>query len=294
MTVGLDGDPRWLNVSVRILRAFDTLSCHRDWLELPNFGKTSLAALRRALRDSGHETPLGTPPKPPKAPEALPEPPAPRSAPIRGWKPPARPPESRVLCSAAPQTVFDRNRSDEVLDVAVKLVRAIQVYRRTEAKADLQLVLQHEKGMRLFFPSLCREETQRLANVLVHVGSLALRHALGLSVVVPGSQEGIEPLQGLTRDKQGRQRNIRLEDGSLVPLEDALLRVFKEKSRMTASDAFELMRDRGWTLLHEGKYPKSRLRDCMDKSARFRRCKTGRPRKFAGRGGYVLFKVVKL
>jgi hypothetical protein len=201
--------------------------------------------------------------------------------------------ETKIACRSIPRDGFDRNKSDEVLDIAVKLVRTLQVYRRTGDRADLKGLRPHEDAMRLHFPSLSRGEVHRLANVLVHIGSMALRHALGMKVVVPGSPEGLEAPPRITRDSQGRLLNIRLEDGTLMALEDALLQLFKEHPRMTASEAAEQMRSRGWTHLFAGKNSQSSIRDYMRKSPSFRLCHTRKTRTFGGRGGYLVFRAAK-
>ena len=201
--------------------------------------------------------------------------------------------ETKVACRSIPRDGFDRNKSDEVLDIAVKLVRTLQGYRRSGDRADLKGLRPHEDAMRLHFPSLTRGEIHRLANVLVHIGSMALRHALGMKVIVPGSPEGLEAAPRITRDSQGQLLNIRLEDGTLVTLEDALLRLFKERSRMTASEAKELMKDRGWTHLYAGKCPQGSIRDFMRKSPSFHLCHTRKTKTFGGRGGYLVFRATK-
>jgi hypothetical protein len=177
--------------------------------------------------------------------------------------------DTRIV-KKAPEALIDRHKADEVLEIAVKLVRMQQSYLYSQDRAMLKKARPLIAALRLHFPSLSRGEVLRLANVLVHIGSLALRHALGMAVVLPGTKEHLESAIKISRDEQGRRLNVRLEDGTLITLEDALLRLFREHSRLTAIEVLSQMEERGWAYLFRGKNPSASVRECLRKCPLFR------------------------
>lgn len=170
--------------------------------------------------------------------------------------------------------------ADELLDASVVLIRQLGIARRTGDDSCVPKLLDAEARIKRHFPRLRRREVVQLARVLVHIGSVSLRHAMGLTVVLPSgpipkktSKRRGEPCHAVWTDKEMTQS---------LPLIDALRQLFRVKPRLTTHEVLGMMKERGWTPASEAKSISCYVRDFMGRSSEFRRA--GR------RGRYVVWR----
>ncbi len=181
-----------------------------------------------------------------------------------------------VRKNSAPRALLDTHKADEVLEAAVKLVRAHQRQRRSGDVPPKELAA-HEARLRAHFPSISKTDAYRVANVLVDVGSLALRQALGLKVVLPEKQE-VPPMPAVAprfkpspafRIESGGAR-VALPDGIEVQLGPALA-VMLGDQRMAVADVVADLETRGWQYVCRAESPRHSLLKYLDTSGLFRR-----------------------
>lgn len=153
---------------------------------------------------------------------------------------------------------------DEVTDICVKLVRSIQLLKRTKGQVAARKCLKYEAQLKRHFPSLSRPEAVRLANIVVHASSLAFRHAMGISIV---------PWEGpRVRFREGARGALLDAEGTKLDWETSLELVVKDArlKEVSARQVHDLLVARGWRIQTTPK-PLDLLRDRLDNHPRFRR-----------------------
>jgi len=268
MKLTLDSQVGLLLLPIRVARAVEAAKCEtirevvshpaEFWLNRRNFGKVSLRKLKEAIARHDLQAPPLPEPEPPPPPE----------------------PETKIRVPMTPETGHhaEQLKLDEVMDLCVKFVRSIQLLRQAKSQEAAKKCLRYERQLKRHFPSLTRSEAVRLANLVVHAGSLSFRHAMGMKVVLPQKIE-MERVQS----KGPKTFWFVMKEGETekTSLDDAMIQAAQEEKlgRFMVADIFDHLRQRGWML--DRRLGLTHVRYALKRSPSFRQC--------SPKGAYRLF-----